>query len=142
MRWVSARSARVSCVLFLLLAVSLLPLPGATLEAAAQEALVPTWVNVRENNTYCWGYATPNSQVTATLKDADQQIKKTWNGTLGDSGNFWAYFDPVLIEAGDTVEVVPDVGFPAVVPVVPLTATPDPETDTVSGTGPPVPFLR
>ncbi len=52
MRWLSARLVHVFCVLFLLLAMSLIPLSAATPKAAAQDAGGPTWVNVRESNTY------------------------------------------------------------------------------------------
>ncbi|HFD40852.1 MAG TPA: hypothetical protein ENJ31_13500 [Anaerolineae bacterium] len=95
-------------------------------------------VRVNPVNEIVDGYATPNSVATLTLKRAGNPIA-TATASTDEDGFFSAFFTDgsgnlVDIQPGDTVEVTAS---PTTsITVADLSATVDPDSDTVSGSGP------
>lgn len=99
------------------------------------------FLNVRVNSAYVYGYTTPNTSLTLTLKDAAQAIKATATKTSDFEGYFDNQFtdagnNQVLILPGYTVQVVPQTGAASSVIVPEMTAQVNVAADIVQGKGP------
>ncbi len=103
------------------------------------EFVVPI-VRVQSGGNYVAGVLPAGSDATITLRDVSGQVKATVPAWSYYAGSFEVYlyrdWQPVIIEAGDTVEVV--VGETRITVTVPtLTVQADRATDVLSGQSPP-----
>ncbi len=98
-------------------------------------------LNITINSNYIYGYTTPGSPFTLTLKDSSAVTIATASSTSSPEGYLSAYFadqnnKPAFVQSGYVVQIMPQTGESLAVTVPELTAQANIITDIVQGKGP------